>query len=123
LKYSLQAGKYAGVFQLLITNVMFIVTVIIINNNSVASVRKRTIPTERPPLVGEVSSSFLRWRVSRDQRNGSPRPYSRISKQELLLLFPSSSSIVFTRLRGPRSSHYFAENPVAPGTEPGPLEL
>jgi hypothetical protein len=25
------------------------------NLNSVASVRKRTIPTERPPLVGEVS--------------------------------------------------------------------
>jgi hypothetical protein len=27
--------------------------------NSVASVRKRTIPTERPPLVGEVSANFL----------------------------------------------------------------
>jgi hypothetical protein len=28
------------------------------NNNSVALVRKRTIPTERPPLVGEVSTNF-----------------------------------------------------------------
>jgi hypothetical protein len=28
--------------------------------NSVASVRKRTIPTERPPLVSEVSANFLR---------------------------------------------------------------
>jgi hypothetical protein len=28
--------------------------------NSVALVRKRTIPTERPPLVGEVSANFLR---------------------------------------------------------------
>jgi hypothetical protein len=27
------------------------------NNNSVASVRLRTIPTERPPLVGEVSAN------------------------------------------------------------------
>jgi hypothetical protein len=27
--------------------------------NSVASVRKRTIPTERPPLVSEVSASFF----------------------------------------------------------------
>jgi hypothetical protein len=27
--------------------------------NSVALVRKRTIPTERPPLVGEVSANFL----------------------------------------------------------------
>jgi hypothetical protein len=26
-------------------------------NNSVALVRKRTIPTERPPLVGEVSAN------------------------------------------------------------------
>jgi hypothetical protein len=28
--------------------------------NSVVFVRKRTIPTERPPLVGEVSANFLR---------------------------------------------------------------
>jgi hypothetical protein len=26
--------------------------------NSVASAHKRTIPTERPPLVGEVSTNF-----------------------------------------------------------------
>jgi hypothetical protein len=26
--------------------------------NSVAVVRKQTIPTERPPLVGEVSANF-----------------------------------------------------------------
>jgi hypothetical protein len=28
--------------------------------NSVAVVRKRTIPTERPPLVGEVSANLCR---------------------------------------------------------------
>jgi hypothetical protein len=28
--------------------------------NSVASVRKRTIPTGRPPLVSEVRANFLR---------------------------------------------------------------
>jgi hypothetical protein len=28
-------------------------------NNSMAVVRERTIPTERPPLVGEVSAKFL----------------------------------------------------------------
>jgi hypothetical protein len=28
------------------------------NINSVALVRERTIPTERPPLVGEVNASF-----------------------------------------------------------------
>jgi hypothetical protein len=31
-----------------------------LNLNSVALVRQRTIPTERPPLVGEVSDNFLR---------------------------------------------------------------
>jgi hypothetical protein len=30
------------------------------NNNSVALAHERTIPTERPPLVGEVSANFLR---------------------------------------------------------------
>jgi hypothetical protein len=42
--------------------------------NSVALVRKWTIPTERPPYVGEVSANFFGYRVSRDQRIGSPRP-------------------------------------------------
>jgi hypothetical protein len=28
------------------------------NNNSVALVRERTIPTKRPPLVGDVSANF-----------------------------------------------------------------
>jgi hypothetical protein len=40
------------------------------NNNSVALVRERTIPTERPPLVGEVSANFLQiegatWKLLR----------------------------------------------------------
>jgi hypothetical protein len=34
------------------------------------------------------------WRI--------PRPYSRISRQEPLLFLPSSSSVVLTRLSGPR---------------------
>jgi hypothetical protein len=42
--------------------------------NSGALVRQRTIPTERPPLVGEVSANFSGERVSRDQRNESPPP-------------------------------------------------
>jgi hypothetical protein len=37
-------------------------------------VRKRTIPTERPPLVSEVSANFSGQRVSRGQRNGFSRP-------------------------------------------------
>jgi hypothetical protein len=31
-------------------------------NNSVALVRERTTPTERPPLVGEVSANFSEQR-------------------------------------------------------------
>jgi hypothetical protein len=69
--------------------------------NSMASVHKRTIPTERPPLVSEVSANFLR--VTRGQRDESLRPYSRISRPEPLLLLPSSSSVALTRLSGPRS--------------------
>jgi hypothetical protein len=42
--------------------------------NSVVLVSKRTITTERLPLVGEVSDNFWGWRVSSGQRNGSPRP-------------------------------------------------
>jgi hypothetical protein len=34
--------------------------------NSVAPIRKRTIPMERPPLVGEVSANFRGWRVHRN---------------------------------------------------------
>ena len=41
---------------------------------SVALVRERTIPTERPPPVGEVVPNFAGRGVSRGQRNGSPRP-------------------------------------------------
>jgi hypothetical protein len=62
--------------------------------NSVVVIRDRTIPTERQPLIGEVSSKVCEQRVSRGQRNGSPRPYSRFSTPEPLLFLPSSSSIV-----------------------------
>jgi hypothetical protein len=38
------------------------------SNNSVALVREQTIPTERPPLLGEVNANCLRIeRVSRGQ--------------------------------------------------------
>jgi hypothetical protein len=62
-----------------------------------------TIPTERPPLISEVSANFCGWRMPRGQRDESLRPYSRISRPEPLLFLPSSSSVVLTRLSGPRS--------------------
>jgi hypothetical protein len=46
-----------------------------VTNNSMALVRKRTIPTERPPLVGEVSANVFADRVvSRGQRGESLPP-------------------------------------------------
>jgi hypothetical protein len=42
--------------------------------------------------------------VLRSQRNGSLRPYSRLSRPEPLLLLPSSCSVVLTRLSGPLST-------------------
>jgi hypothetical protein len=35
-----------------------VIIIVIINNNSRAFLRERTIPTERPPLVGEISADF-----------------------------------------------------------------
>jgi hypothetical protein len=69
----------------------------------VARIRERTIPTERPPLVSEVSADFCGYRVPCGQRDGSLWPYSRISRLEPLRFLSSSSSIVFTRLNGPLS--------------------
>jgi hypothetical protein len=39
---------------------------------SMALVRKRTIPTERPQLIGEVSDDLCEQRVPRGQRDRSP---------------------------------------------------
>jgi hypothetical protein len=56
-------------------------------HNSVALVRERTIPTERPLLVGEVIANFCGYRVPRGQRDGSQRPCSRFPRQEPLLFY------------------------------------
>jgi hypothetical protein len=53
---------------------------------------RATVPTERPPLVGEVSANVCGWRVPRGRRDGSLRPYFRLSRPEPLLFLPSSSS-------------------------------
>jgi hypothetical protein len=64
--------------------------------NSVVWARERTIPTERPPLVGEVlrieGATWSAW-----------RSYSRLSRLEPLLFLSSSSAVVLTTLSGPRS--------------------
>jgi hypothetical protein len=67
----------------------------------VAGVRERTIPTLRPHLVGEVTANVCKQRVPRGQRDGSLRPYYRLSRPEPLHFLSSSSSVVLTRLSGP----------------------
>jgi hypothetical protein len=66
-------------------------------SNSVACVHDRTIQIERPPLIGEVSANFCGWRVPRGQRDGSLRPYSRISRPQPPLFLSSSSSTVLRK--------------------------
>jgi hypothetical protein len=86
--------------------------------NYVALVCEQTILIERPPLVSEVSASFCRCKMLHGQHNGSPWPYSRISRPKQLLLLPSCSSIVLTRLSGPCARPTtLSENLVALGIE------
>ena len=75
----------------------------VIKKNSVALFRERTIPTERPPPVGEVSANFADRGVSLGQLNGSPRPLVSVFWIGAATFYSSSSSIDLTRLSGPRS--------------------
>jgi hypothetical protein len=75
------------------------------NNNSMSLVRKRTIPTERPPLSAKLVPTFADrgCRVVSEAdpygRNLGFLDRSRYSATSL----PSSSSVILTRLSGPRS--------------------
>jgi hypothetical protein len=87
-------------------------------------VRERTIPTERPPLIGEVIANFLRiegatwstWRI--------PTAVFSVFQTGAATFLSGSSSVVPTRLSGPRSrpTFYFFFL-VVPGIEPGPPDL
>jgi hypothetical protein len=72
---------------------------------SMALVRKRTTPIERPSLVGEVSVKF--FFADRECRAVSATDPHAVNlgflDPELLLFHSSSSSVILTRLRGPRS--------------------
>jgi hypothetical protein len=62
--------------------------------NSVAWVRERTVPTERPLLVGEVSTNVCWKTVPRGQRDGSLRPYSQFSGSGI----PKTYRAYYTRI-------------------------
>jgi hypothetical protein len=71
--------------------------------NFVAVVRKRTIPTERPPLVGGVSVKLCGQRVLGGQGNEFPRLSTWFTRPGPLLFYSCSSSVVLTRLSRPCS--------------------
>jgi hypothetical protein len=87
----------------------------------VALVRQRTILTEQPLLVNEVSANFAdRYR----RVISGTDPYGHI------LGFIDRSGYIFFHVAAqlyseaewtPFQDHYFSENLVAPGIEPGPL--
>jgi hypothetical protein len=83
---------------------------IVFGMNSVASVHERTIPTERPPLVGEVSANFCGYRMPRCQRDGSLRQYSRLSRPEPLLFFQVAPQMYSQAEWTPFQPHCFSEN-------------
>jgi hypothetical protein len=55
------------------------------DNDSVALVRERTIPTERPRLSTNLLSTFADREVSRSQRGGSSMAVISSSRPEQLL--------------------------------------
>jgi hypothetical protein len=79
------------------------------------------MPTERPQLVDKVSANFCGYKVPRSQRDGTLWPNSPFSRPEPLPFLPSSSTIVLTRLSGPRSRPTASQK--VPGIEPGLLDL
>jgi hypothetical protein len=64
--------------------------------NSKALVHKRTIPTERSPLIGQTSANFWGCWMLCGHHNESLRLYSHFSRPKPLLFLTSSSSIVLT---------------------------
>jgi hypothetical protein len=94
-----------------------------LKKNSMVCVLERTIPTERPPLVGEVSANFCGERVPHGQDDGALRPYSRFSRQEPLLFYQVAPQLSSTRLSGPRSRPTTFFFLVVPGIESRPPDL
>jgi hypothetical protein len=87
-----------------------------------AWVREWTMPTERPLLISKVSANFYGQRVPRGQRDWSLRSYSRLSRLEPLF-FQVTAQLYSRGWEDPVPDHYFSENLVALGIEPGPLDL
>jgi hypothetical protein len=87
------------------------------------SAREPCRPSDRR-LSAELEPTFTDRGVSRGQCDRSLRSYSWFYRPEPLPFLSSSSSIVLTRLSGPRSRPTTSQkNLVAPGLEPRFLDL
>jgi hypothetical protein len=71
--------------------------------NSVALVREETIPTERPPIVGEVSANFLRIEGVAWSARRIPTAVFSDFYTGAATISSKYSSVVLTRLSGLRS--------------------
>jgi hypothetical protein len=79
-------------------------------------------PSDRR-LSAKLVPTFCGYRVPRGQRDESLRPYSRISRPEPLLFLPISTSVVLTRLSGPRSRPTTFFSLVVPGNRTRDLRI
>jgi hypothetical protein len=84
----------------------------------VASVREETIPTERPPLVGEVRANFCV--VSTLDIQGRILGFLDRGRY---FFFKVAFSCTYEAEWTPFQTHYFSENVVGPGIEPVRLDL
>jgi hypothetical protein len=84
-----------------------------------AWVRERTVPTERPPLVGEVIANFLRIEGSTWSAWRIPTAVLSISREEQLLFYQVSPQLYSRGCMDPVPDPllFFL---VVPGMEPGP---
>jgi hypothetical protein len=84
------SASYSGDiwFELSWETVIFVsLLTVTVKKNSMVWVRQWTIPTEWPPLVGKVIANFLLIEGAKWSAYRSLRPYSRFSRQELLLFY------------------------------------
>ena len=85
-----------------------------IKKNSVSLVRERTIPTERPPPVGEVSANIYGQRGVTWSAQRIPTAINHCFLTGAATFYSSSSSVDLTRLSGPRSRHTTTHNSYKP---------
>src|SRR5215510_5488426 len=88
--------------------------------NSLALFRERTLPTERPPPVDEVSANLCGYRGVTWSAQRIPTAVNLcFLDRSRYFFYSSSSSVDLTRLSGPRSRPTTTQkNLVAPGIEP-----